>query len=212
MFLFELDSEGHPVKTSPRGFVNYWKELYDEKKYPTEVLERNLNIGGQLRDHSVKPLLEWKLAFIQPKAERDNLVEALAPKILNSLDKFNEFRSLEHVTEKEFTPFWNFCVGLAEEVGRRYVIGAYLLFISHPEKYPMADQHVLTSWHFIEQGKVDGPNLNLETYRAYRDFFLGFCALSQGKLRSRLTWGNVREVDKALWTFGKHLNRPRSQP
>jgi hypothetical protein len=143
--------------------------LYDEIRYPTDEYERNLNIGSQLGAQNVEALLEWKLAFI-PEREREILVLKLAPRVSRRLESFNEFRSLQEVSEEQFNEFWNLCQGLAREVERGFVIGAFLLHIARPLDYPMADQHALRAYHFIEMGEVADPPQNLETYVEYRIF------------------------------------------
>lgn len=202
LFLFKMDERQRPVKVSPTDFVLYWKDQYEEMKYPTEKLERNLNVGGLLGSHNVRELLEWKLAFL-PNQEREELVTKLAPKVCEKLPQFNDFRQLDRVLNGEFEKFWNMCQELTKSVGRGFVIGAYLVFIARPLGYPMADQHVFRAYHFVKYGVVADPLNNLETYMAYRKFFYDFYGVSHNDLR---------DVDKALWSFGKRLKRLRFQP
>lgn len=198
MALFNLDETGHPIKdVLPKEFVNYWKEFYDETKYPTAVYEQNLNIGGQLDHNNLKALLEWKLAFI-PSIQRVEVVNKLTTWAWMKLKSFNDFRSLETVLEEHFNEFWNLCQGIARKAQRGFVIGAFLLHIARPMDYPILDQHVLRAYRFIQRGEVVDPPQNLETYLGYKDFFDGFCKQTQSK---------PRDVDKALMAFGKQLQR-----
>jgi hypothetical protein len=165
--------------------------------YPTDVYERNLNISGLLKPHSVTTLLEWKLAFLH-RTEREDLVTQLTVRVWRELESFNRFRLLQEVSEEQFNGFWNLCQGLAKDVQRGFVIGAFLVHIARPLDCPIVDQHVLRAYHFIEHGEVVDPVQNLETYVKYRTFFHQFREQSQN---------NSRDVDKALMAFGKTLQK-----
>ena len=200
MFLFKLDRDSRIVEVSSGEFVACWKEFYDEVTYPTEEYEKNLNLGGFLTDQNVAALLRWKLGFL-PVEERHELVNKLALKVSKKLELLNQFRSLETVTKEQFLTFWEVCLGLAREVNRHFVIGTFLIHVARPLEYPMTDQHTLRAHYFIEHGEVIDSTRKLETYEYYK-IFLAFSHKFHELSRCA-----QRDVDKALWSFGKRLKQ-----
>lgn len=193
--LFNLDEQEHPVRVSPTQFTNYWKELYDETKYPTAVYEQNLNITGQLDHHHVRALLCWRLAYL-PSTERLEAVSNLTTWVWCNLKSFNNFRSLQDVSTEQLYEFWTLCQRIAKKAHQGFGTAIFLLHIARPMDYPPLDPHVLKAYHFIETGEITNPEHTLETYLAYRQFFLRLY------MESNRT---PREVEKALHCFGKHL-------
>jgi hypothetical protein len=68
-----------------------------------------------------------------------------------------------------------------------------------PELFPIYDQHVHRAMRFIEAGvREEIPGNDAQKIRSYLDNYLPFHAGFDG-----IAW---RQVDKALWAFGKFLN------
>jgi hypothetical protein len=173
----------------PEEFISYWAKFYDEGKYPDSDYEKNLMRGGKLEKSNIVPLLEWKNG--RPLSDKKRRI---AQRIIRNLEKFNKFRFMEEVSEKDFRQFWDFTSRIVES---GLVWRVYLFHIARPDDYPIIDQHVLRTYHFLTKGEITEPKQLLETYLSYRDFFFEL-ARKSGK--------RYREVDKALMSFGQYLN------
>ncbi|MEM1674382.1 MAG: hypothetical protein QXN24_05480 [Candidatus Bathyarchaeia archaeon] len=82
---------------SLKEFIEFWARLYDEGKYPDSIYEAKLNKSGKLQKDNVIPLLEWKNGQPLSKAKRN-----IAQKVMNNLQKFNDFRALKTISQEDF--------------------------------------------------------------------------------------------------------------
>ena len=171
-----------------KDFISFWSQFYDEGKYPDSIYEQNLNRDGALQEENVEPLLEWKNARPLSSAKKQIVL-----KINKNLVKFNDFRQLSKVSDRDFQMFWNLVSGI---IRTGFVWKIFLFHIARPDDYPIVDQHVLRSWNFLRKGKVDEPEMNLQNYWDYRDFFLHLVEESTKTLR---------DTDRALMAFGQFL-------
>jgi len=184
MNLFKFDIAG----CSEVEFVSFWARFYEEGKYPDSIYKANLNQGRPLQQANIKPLLEWKNG--RPLSKKK---QKIAIKIIKNLPRFNEFRFLTKVPAMGFEQFWRL---LSNIVKTGLVWRVFLLHITRPEDYPIADQHVFRAYHYLISGKIAEPEQTLQRYESYRTFFRNLVDRS-GK--------EHRQVDKALMCFGQFL-------
>jgi hypothetical protein len=84
-----------------------------------------------------------------------------------------------------------------------FVLAVFVLHCSHPEVYPLYDQHVYRAYRYLDTSgrEITGsaPGVWVE-YARYRDFF-------QAQVREvgLPYW----QVDRALWAMGRHLKQQR---
>jgi len=185
MNLFRFDT----VRCSESEFVSFWARFYEEGKYPDSIYKANLNEGRPLEQGNIKPLLEWKNGRPLSKKKQE-----IAIKVINNLPRFNQFRFITKVTAMNFERFWKI---VCEIVKTGLVWRIFLLHMTRPEDYPIADQHVLRACYYLTHGKIHEPEQTLQTYESYRTFFRDLVEKS-GK--------EQRQVDKALMCFGQFLN------
>lgn len=173
---------------SLKEFIEFWAQFYDEGKYPDSIYEANLNKSGKLQKDNIIPLLEWKNGQPLSKAKRN-----IAQKVMNNLQKFNDFRALKTVSQEDFKQFWELVSNI---VKTGLVWKVYLLHIARLDDYPIVDQHVSRAHRYLTTGKITEPPQTLETYNVYKNFF---------HRSTKETDKEHREVDKALMTFGQYL-------
>jgi hypothetical protein len=75
----------------------------------------------------------------------------------------------------------------------------FWLHLWQPMRFPIYDQHVHRAMRFIQAGVIEEtPERESEKIHSYTDQYLQFYARFDGI--------NHREVDEALWTYGKFLS------
>lgn len=171
-----------------KEFIEFWSRLYDKGKYPDSIYEANLNKNGKLQKDNIIPLLEWKNGQPLSKAKKK-----IAQKIIDNLQKFNNFRALKSVSQEDFEQFWEIVSSI---VKTGLVWKVYLLHIARPNNYPIVDQHVLRAHHYLTTGKIAEPSQTIQAYFSYKNFFFKI---------AKESCKEPREVDKALMTLGQYL-------
>ena len=182
-----------------RQFVDFWSKYYsDQVKDETDYFPE-LNISNDLTKENVRKLLRWKDAYrftdpirSGPNAGKSNPKVA---KVLACRGDINHFRNSPS-TENDIRH-------TAEEMFKSgIVMRAFVLHISKPHTYPIADQHVFRAWSLHTRKKEDQT---WDTYEAYCNYF----GQITEALRVTRTSENIRElkrIDTALLAFGQFLN------
>ena len=169
-----------PVEVGAHAFVKFWAARYggyDETFYQD-------NIGKELTSDRILEWYEWKngmrLADLKRKTVMTNFV--------NRRPELDEL-SLE-VGARPFLEKFN-------SGGAIWRI--FWLHCWQPARFPIYDQHVHRAMHFIQTGaKEEISTRDSEKITSYIDQYLPFY--------SRFNGINHREVDKALWAYGKFLS------
>lgn len=174
-----------PTKATSKEFVEFWMRLYE---YPNEHLY-NDNIGQQLTKQSILALFEWKNGS-RLSNRKDVSVRA------NFINRRRELEQLgpNKTTEKLLAHFPNGGV----------IFRIFWLHCWQPTRFPIYDQHVYRAMKFIQTGRVEKiPKDNAPKIASYINEYMPFFATINAR-QARYT---DRDVDKALWAFGKFLKK-----
>ena len=174
----------YPVLTwqdeSQETFVEFWSSITSLRDEKNEESYRT-NVGQQLTKDRIRSLFEWKNGG------------PLSARKANSVSRyFNQEEQIPaNATTAELTQF------LTRPGGAIWRI--FWLHIQHPSRFPIYDQHVHRAMAYLMQlHPREMPEANKDRVRAYLDdyvpFFAQFSAMAP------------RQVDRALWTFGKFLS------
>jgi hypothetical protein len=184
-------------------FVEFWSQFYDYRvtvfgsKQEIDYFSE-LNTGNELTAENVRRLLRWKDVMMLsertisgPNKGQEN---PRVTTVLANLSTINEFR-------KDQSSNRDLLQTLAGIFPNGVVWGAFLLHISKPHVFPIADQNVFRAWSLHTRLE---DNQSWETYAAYRDYFTEIARA----LGITETIGNLRElkrIDNALFVFGQFL-------
>lgn len=169
-------------------FISFWRQYYDEGKYPDKKYESNLNKNGLLDEDGIKYLWEWKNG--NPLSKKKQLV---IKKTIEKLADLNNFRKLDRITSDGAKSLWE----IAGQITNGFVWRIFVLHMARPQVFPIFDQHVFRAFTYLTTGEIpEKMTRELKNYDAYRKFF--FSVVDQSKKEDR-------EVDQALMAFGQYL-------
>jgi hypothetical protein len=175
-----MDGTGWPIfgvqYVALRDFVRFWEQLYSG--YDEEFYQEN--IGQLLTEERIAGWFVWKNGTPLSAKKIKGIRRFLSPE--------------EHIDHGAST------VALQEFLNRPggAIWRIFWLHLQHPEHFPIYDQHVhramafMLNWPDLEI--PDSNPLKVRTYLGhYRTFF------------ARFDGSNHRQVDRALWSFGRLL-------
>jgi hypothetical protein len=183
-------------RCSAREFVEFWQRFY-QSKISDEVYQVNLNVGVELTKENVSLLWRWKNErYGWPLVEPTQAI----------LGDINSFRKLEHVDEVKEREFWQ----LVATITHGIVWQVFVFHMARSQDYPIFDQHVMRAYLALTTGyihrnprEVEAPCGSYErfssSYSGYRSFFF--------HLVKEASAPEPKDVDCALWAFGRHLKR-----
>jgi hypothetical protein len=169
-------------EASPVEFVAFWRRFYLDEKYPDAIYSEA--IKGPLSPERIRQLFQWKnggkLSVLKNKSIEQNYIRRLF--------------TLDTLTP-EFTPEKFFA--LFPKGGAIWRI--FWLHCCRPARFPIYDQHVHRAMTFIKTGNPEelDEKSDQEKIRLYIETYLPFHGQFAGL--------NQREVDRAVWAFGKFL-------
>lgn len=169
----------------PAEFIRYWDSMYDYKLEPIYAKY----IGNALHEEGIRKLYEWKNGIENimtgKKGTTVEFIQAQLPSLWDLRENWNEEQF-----NKQF-----------EKIG--LVWRVFLMHIIHPERFPIYDQHVLRAYRYLQEGKVIQEKITDKSIIHYREhytpFFLNLVQVSHNLGR--------KQVDNALWAFGKFLKQ-----
>lgn len=190
-------------------FIGYWSSICAKFNYEPsdeDYYWPNIGIDGKnllkLTEKNIKCLLFWKNGGYNRWKKRIPIVK----KSVANLDKINEFREKKSVLWEDFLDFYNNTIKKCT-TGRIY--GTFIAHIAKPFEFPILDQHVVRAQIFITKKRKIIENTSEEIikkkslsnfldfcYKPYRNFFNGLIEDTEI---------SFREIDRALWMFGKYL-------
>lgn len=169
-----------------------YKELESKRKGSRERYDKNIKIRP-ITAHSIEELIKWKNGYHDKiAASKMNIVNFFKEKdsieIMNNLSK----RWSDKKFERAFKPQKNAPI--------------WKIFIRHsisPDKFPIFDINVYRAYRYLTSGiKMElKSEKRSDYYLIYNDSFLPFFKKMQ--MEANCT---VKELDEALFTFGKFLN------
>lgn len=167
---------------SPKDFIHFWSQRYVYRQGEAAYDE---NIGKELTEQRIVDLFSWKNGTPLSEKKRISVLSNFAarqPELaefasdMNPGDFLNRFRDGGVI----FRIFWLHCL--------------------HPN-FPIYDQHVHRAMSYILNGTTEEiPGNDELKIRAYIDRYVPFYR----GLREKVV-ADGREVDKALWAFGKFI-------
>ncbi len=180
-------------KCSESDFISFWGRFYrdQDNKY-----ENHIKHEGLLEAIDIRHLLEWK-----NQSKLSGPKRKVARRAEKELDTFRKLRSQSEINSKELSDFWH-TVSCIVKSG--IVWKAFLFHIARPSEYPILDQHVVRSYHYLStrERKEIPKNATKEEYlelvKNYGIFFR--------KLKS-MSGKEDREIDRALLCFGQFLKQ-----
>lgn len=172
-----------PSEASEAQFVEFWRLRYAYAK--ENIYEEN--IGQELTEQRILSLFRWKngapLSRRKQKSVNDNFVCRRAELAKFQLDaNANDFLDCFRCGGAIWRIFWLHCW--------------------QPARFPIYDQHVHRAMAFIENGVIEEiPTYNPRKVKSYLQRYLNF--------HERFSGMSGRDVDKALWAFGKFLKEAK---
>jgi hypothetical protein len=167
------------VRATHVQFVEFWSARYKDTQEDLYMI----NVGQELTTERILSLYQWKNGT--PLSERKQ-----ASVLRNFVDRREELS--QHQPDASARAFLDhFANGGA-------IWRIFWLHCWAPDRFPIYDQHVHRAMTFITNGVCEEiPQYDARKVDAYIESYLPFHAKFDGM--------NGRDVDKALWTFGKFL-------
>ncbi|MEO6437464.1 MAG: hypothetical protein ABIP55_17100 [Tepidisphaeraceae bacterium] len=163
------------------SFVRFWSALYDSGRYA----EYEEKLTKPLSKEGLESLFKWKNGGKLSEAKRESVR-------VNYLERLDELNALAPETD---------AAGFLRRFGGGAIWRIFLLHCWNPSRYPIYDQHVHRAMTYLESGTASEISSNRETViHDYLQRYLPFHATFLG--------AKPRDLDRALWAFGKFLKRP----
>lgn len=206
-------------------FINSWKNKYDSKNYPPDFYFQSLTkIRLSSNPHELAEyiigLLHWKDGKVAVSQKGEYYLSSPKPNIYNP-DKHKDVLfskeffdwAIKIIESNAFDPsLINELIGKPFELwSGGIVIPAFILHIISPTNYPLYDQHVERAKRALlaEELNEDFSSLSIETYMSYKKFFDSLVK-ELGTEYQKITIKEIKNIDEALWSFGKFLKDMRS--
>ena len=211
-----------------RAFVHAWSNKFDDSKYPhhfyTESLKsiETANSIDALAENIIG-MLHWKDGKVVEDPAGDYDLNGVSYSLKNP--KPNTYHDDKHKPIIYSRKFYELATTIRDEktfdtaavdkltgselplwASGSVVIPTFVLHILSPGIYPLYDQHVERAKRALlaEELNQKGTTLKIRDYLSYREFFEEFLVSHYGK-SEKYTLDQVKEIDKALWSFGKSL-------
>lgn len=174
-----------PLQVDQKAFVSFWAERY--KGYDDEFYQAN--VGQELTERRILDLFTWKNGTELSEAKRQSVLR-------NFVARRSELTLAANETATQLLARFS-------EGGAIWRI--FWLHCWQPMRFPIYDQHVHRAMRFVESGvREEIPKRNPQKVSVYLNRYMTFHTQFDGM--------PYREVDKALWAFGKFIgenNFPR---
>lgn len=171
-------------QSTPAEFISFWQPLYTYSV--VDYLYTESITKGAFTAEDIRHLFEWKNGMkVNGHLQKEKAITHVASnvEVVNSLKA-----SFDEVLFKK-----NF--------GKMSAIWQiFLLHIIDPAQYPIFDQHVYRGFVFLKEKDVkDIPTQSVQKFALYEDYREFF----KEKFAKIMSTG--RDIDQALWAFGKFL-------
>ncbi len=169
-----------PLKAKQQEFVEFWNLRYE---YAEENLYLN-NVGQKLTEQRILELYRWKNGMKLSNEKRESVCR-------NFVKRRGELEQLQ--------PNVNAIDFLARFADGGAIWRIFWLHCWRPNRFPIYDKHVHRAMAFINNGDPEEiPQNDPRKIRAYIERNLPFHA--------QFSALDGRDVDRALWAFGKFIN------
>ena len=172
---------------SCKEFVDYWKKKY---RYGNETVYQCHIDKDLTKDiESLQTLFVWKNSHRKPSRNKQKSIDEKINWLNSDCVKNCEKKQIIEKAEKKYLN--------CKEGGAIWNI--FFLHCLDREKWPIYDQHTYRAMKFIKTGEIPEDEKNdYEKYENYRKRYIPF-------FKSKFKGCNRRDVDKALFAFGKFL-------
>jgi hypothetical protein len=180
-----------------RGFILFWKDYYNEGKYPDDEYEYHLRKDGVIAPEGLLYLLEWKNG--NPLSGKKMQIYRVA---VENLDRLMGFRLRGSIGGEDVVELLRLVSGI---IRTGLIWKIFLMHITRPEDFPMFDQHVYRAYCFLENGEITETSFtesDFGLYHQYRSFVIDLSEKEKIDLRT---------IDKALFAFGRFIKEYKAQ-
>lgn len=166
-----------------KNFSEHWSKVYTDPL--ADIYENRIKAKRFTADDIIQ-LFTWKNGG---KLSKRKLASVKA--ITNKLDIINKLKQkmdieLFEANFKKMTAIWKI----------------FLCHIIAPTTYPIFDQHAFRAYHYLKHGTVNELEDNDKVKNiVYAEYTLYFHELQKEGI-------NYKQIDEALWAFGKFLKTP----
>ncbi|HLY59438.1 MAG TPA: hypothetical protein VKV95_01605 [Terriglobia bacterium] len=177
-----------PRKADFQSFLDFWSRQYDSGRYQEKIYSRNI---GKRKPEAIRALFQWKNAG--PLSEKKK--KSVEANYISCLGELRAYGSGPFREDFLMHFFSKFSKGGA-------VWRVFWLHCCYPKDFPMFDQHVFRAHMFILGSKV--PELDdLTDKEKVMCYIYSYLPFYRGLAR----FNDKREVDKALWSFGRFIKQ-----
>lgn len=174
------------------GFINSWRKFYQSDENKDKIYFENLKSFDELTEESFQNLFEWKNGMrLSPKKQES--LDKIKHDLSNIVIKFEKCGNLECDFKKIYDYSYNFFKD-------GYIWNLFFLHILKYNNCPIADMYAYKAYNYICNGENELPVYNWDTYIKYMNFFNEIATKT-----NRTTKESRKEIDEALWGFGKFL-------
>lgn len=175
--------------SSAMEFVACWSKLYNyqEKRNLEAKYDNNIR-QYPISEDNIRELFEWKNGIENISSSKSNFVQ----EIVKQLPKIKELNEIWD--EAEFIRFFDPAKGAA-------IWNIYLMHIVNPDQNPIFDQHVYRAYRYLQSKEIKEIGYsNRNKFALYRTEYRPFLSKLQKETNC-----DPREIDKAMWAFGRFL-------
>ncbi len=182
------------------SFIDSWKKYYESDENQDKIYFDNLKPINELNAENIQNLFQWKNETKNIWKYKQNSIDKIIKDLANIKIKF------EHIgnSDQDLRNIYNYSCDNFFTSG--YIWNLFFLHILKYESCPIADRYAYTAFKFIRYGeyvKLSGDKWKTwDFYIDYRNFFNNIATET-----NRIKKEEKKEIDEALWGFGKFLER-----
>ncbi len=180
-------------KATIYSFIKCWKRFYEPDESKDKIYFDNLKTLNELKEDIIEKLFIWKNGMPLSGKKLDSV-----NKIKDKLDGIKEKFAPSGGSINELEKIYNYSFEFFEN---GYIWNLFFLHILKYETCPIADMYAYRAFNYMCNGENELPVYNWDTYTIYMDFFN-----SIGSETNRKSKKERKEIDDALWGFGKFLS------
>ena len=176
-------------------FIHFWRRFYESDETTDKNYFDNLKPIGELTEDNIEKLFKWKngMRLSDKKTESVNKIQKRLAEIKNKFEKYgNSTDELKEIFAYSKSHFFE----------NGYIWNLFFLHVLKYETCPIADMYAYRAFNYISNGENELPEYDWDTYLRYMDFFNDIASKTSHKRK---------EIDEALWGFGRFLSSSYSK-